>query len=411
MDLPVLSVTQLNTYVKSLLDGDPRLGDLFIRGEISNFKRHSSGHLYLTLKDDNSRVAAVMFRFNAMRMRFMPQDGMRVIARGRVSVYDRDGKYQLYIEEMHPDGVGDLSVAYEQLKERLAAEGLFDREHKKPLPRYPSRVGVITSPTGAAVHDIITVLARRFPAADLVLCPVLVQGDGAAEEICAALELFNRKDAADVIILGRGGGSIEDLWAFNEEPVARAVYRSRIPVISAVGHETDFTICDFVADVRAATPSAAAELAVPDAREIAAHLATLNTQIVGGAASGLAERKARLTAVRAYPCFQSPLHGLEQPRQRLDTCASALRDGMGRLLTDRRRRLAELAAALDHLSPLKVLARGYSIAESEAGTVLTSVKQVKTGNPILLRMADGRLGCTVHRIDPITEDEKHGKDL
>ena len=208
MDLPVLSVTQLNTYVKSLLDGDPRLGDLFIRGEISNFKRHSSGHLYLTLKDDNSRVAEVMFRFNAMRMRFMPQDGMRVIARGRVSVYDRDGKYQLYIEEMHPDGVGDLSVAYEQLKERLAAEGLFDREHKKPLPRYPSRVGVITSPTVAAVHDIITVLARRFPAANLVLCPVLVQGDGAPEEICAALELFNRKDAADVIILGLGGGSI-----------------------------------------------------------------------------------------------------------------------------------------------------------------------------------------------------------
>ncbi len=411
MDLPVLSVTQLNTYIKSLLDGDPRLGDLFIRGEISNFKRHSSGHLYLTLKDESARVPAVMFRFNAMRLRFAPQDGMRVIARGRVSVYDRDGKYQVYIEEMHPDGVGDLSVAYEQLKERLAAEGLFDRAHKRPLPRYPGRVGVITSPTGAAVHDIITVLARRFPAAELVLCPVQVQGDGAADSICAALELFNQKQAADVIILGRGGGSIEDLWAFNEEPVARAVYRSEIPVISAVGHETDYTICDFVADVRAATPSAAAELAVPDARELAAQLAALHNRMLGRAAAVTAEKKAQLAALRAYPCFQSPMHFLEDEHQRLDGYAAALRAGMDRRLSDGRTALARQAAALDLLSPMKVLARGYSIAQDKRGKILTRVKQVTPGNPILLRMADGTLDCTVVGTDPSKEDEKIGNDI
>ena len=411
MDLPVLSVTQLNTYVKSLIDGDIRMNALFIRGEISNFKRHTSGHLYLTLKDENSRLSAVMFRSNAVRMRFLPQDGMRVIARGRISVYDRDGKYQLYIEEMHPDGIGDLSAAYEQLKERLKSEGLIDREHKKPLPPYPERVGVITSPTGAAVHDIMTVLARRFPAADIVFCPVQVQGDEAAGEICGALERMNAMQAADVLILGRGGGSMEDLWAFNEEPVARAVFCSQIPVISAVGHETDFTICDFVADVRAATPSAAAELAVPDVHEVAARLALLRAAMTAGLSSVLEQGKRRLSAVRERPCFQNPLRLVETGRQRLDEEEGLLAAKMAERMEEKRRSLASRATELELLSPLKVLARGYSIAETLDGRVLSSMKGISPGDPIILRMSDGTIDCTVDQIRPNMEDVKNGKNI
>lgn len=404
MDLPVLSVTQVNTYIKSLLDGDANLSDLFIRGEISNFKRHSSGHIYLTLKDENCRLAAVMFRFNAGRLRFLPQDGMRVIARGRVSVYDRDGRYQLYIEEMHPDGVGDLSVAYEQLKERLAAEGLFAQEHKRALPRYPRRVGVITSPTGAAVHDIITVLSRRFPVADLILCPVHVQGDEAAGEICTALDRFNRLRAADVIILGRGGGSIEDLWAFNEEPVARAVYRSAIPVISAVGHETDFTICDFVADVRAATPSAAAELAVPDSRELMARLAGFRLKMVADLTAALEAKKNRLAAVAGENYLKNPYALVENRRQHLDACADRLEASIRQVAADKRQALAAVATSLELLSPLKILGRGYSIALDTNDQVIRSIKDTQKGESILLRVVDGQIRCTVDQTDPKTEE-------
>lgn len=404
MDLPILSVTQLNTYIKSLLDGDANLSNLFIRGEISNFKRHTSGHLYLTLKDENSRLPAVMFRFNAMKMRFMPQDGMQVIARGRISVYDRDGRYQLYIEEMHPDGVGDLSVAYEQLKDKLAAEGLFAPEHKKPLPPYPQRVGVITSATGAAVHDIITVLARRYPVADLILCPVHVQGTEAAGEICEALNLFNRQRAADVIILGRGGGSIEDLWAFNEESIARAVYRSEIPVISAVGHETDFTICDFVADVRAATPSAAAELAVPDLRELKARLAGFQIKMTSDHSALLEAKKARLSLVSTSQCFKNPMYAIENRRQRLDESAAAFESAIRNGLTAKRDKLSAAAASLELLSPLKVLARGYSIASGADGQVIRSIKDTQKGEPIVLRVTDGRVFCSVDRVAPPMEE-------
>lgn len=404
MDLPILSVTQLNTYIKSLLDGDANLSNLFIRGEISNFKRHSSGHLYLTLKDENSRLPAVMFRFNAMKMRFMPQDGMQVIARGRISVYDRDGRYQLYIEEMHPDGVGDLSVAYEQLKDKLAAEGLFAQEHKKPLPPYPQRVGVITSATGAAVHDIITVLARRYPVANLILCPVHVQGTEAAGEICEALDRFNRQRAADVIILGRGGGSIEDLWAFNEESIARAVYRSEIPVISAVGHETDFTICDFVADVRAATPSAAAELAVPDLRELKARLAGFQIKMTSDLSALLEAKKVRLSLVSAFQCFKNPMYAIENRRQRLDESATAFESAIRSGLTAKRDKLSAAAASLELLSPLKVLARGYSIASGADGQVIRSIKDTQKGEPIVLRVTDGRVFCSVDRVAPPMEE-------
>ena len=404
MDLPVLSVTQVNTYIKSLIDGDANLADLFIRGEVSNFKRHSSGHLYLTLKDENCRLPAVMFRFNAGRLRFLPQDGMRVIARGRISVYDRDGRYQLYIEEMHPDGVGDLSVAYEQLKERLAAEGLFAQEHKKPLPRYPRRMGVITSPTGAAVHDIITVLSRRFPVADLILCPVHVQGDEASGEICEALERFNRLRAADVIILGRGGGSIEDLWAFNEESVARAVYRSEIPVISAVGHETDFTICDFVADVRAATPSAAAELAVPDSRELMARLAGFHLKMVAGLSASLEAKKGRLAAVAGTNCFKNPHALIENRRQHLDACTDRLEASIRQVTGDRRQALTAAAASLELLSPLKILGRGYAIALGPQDHVIRSIKDTRKGESILLKVIDGQIRCTVDHTGPKTEE-------
>lgn len=403
MDLPVLSVTQINTYIKSLIDGDRNLSDLFVRGEISNFKRHSSGHLYLTLKDENSKISAVMFRFNAMKMRFLPQDGMRVVVRGRISVYDRDGKYQLYIEEMHPDGVGDLSVAYEQLKEKLASKGLFDQSHKKLLPRYPQRVGVITSPTGAAVHDIITVLSRRFPIANLVLCPVHVQGDEAAGEICEALERFNRLNAADVIILGRGGGSIEDLWAFNEEPVARAVYRSEIPVISAVGHETDYTICDFAADVRAATPSAAAELAVPDSSELRMRLAGFQIKMRSDIAAAIESKKNRLSAIREMPCMKNPMHAVEIRYQRLDECAAAFGSAVHAAVEEKRRAFASAAASLELLSPLKVLARGYTIAADADGHILRSIKGIHQGEAIVLKASDGDIHCTVDQISPIRE--------
>lgn len=404
MNLPVLSVTQVNTYIKSLIDGDRNLSDIFIRGEISNFKRHSSGHLYLTLKDENSRLPAVMFRFNAAKMRFLPQDGMRVLVRGRISVYDRDGKYQLYIEEMHPDGVGDLSVAYEQMKERLAAEGLFDEAHKKALPRYPQRVGVITSPTGAAVHDIITVLSRRFPVASLILCPVHVQGDEAVGDICEALDRFNRMRAADVIILGRGGGSVEDLWAFNEEPVARAVYRSQIPVVSAVGHETDFTICDFVADVRAATPSAAAELAVPDARELMARLAGFRLKMVADLSANLEAKKSRLSAIGNMSCFKNPLSLIESRRQQLDERSSDLEAGIHRVAEEKRRALSAAAASLELLSPLKILGRGYSIALGAEKQIIKSINDTQKGESIVLRVTDGQIWCTVDQVGPKTEE-------
>ena len=276
-----VTVSQLNTYIRSRMEEDPTLQSLFVVGEISNFTDHyRSGHLYLSLKDEKSVIRAVMFAQYARRLRFRPEDGMKVIARGRVGVYEANGQYQLYIEDMQPDGLGALNLAFEQLKQKLEKEGLFARERKKPLPKYPERIGVITSPTGAAVQDITTILARRFPLAEIVFCPVLVQGEGAAPQIVKALEEMNRRQAADVIILGRGGGSLEDLWAFNEESVARAVAASEIPVISAVGHETDFTICDFAADCRAATPSAAAELAVPDQLALKASLLSVEGSLV-----------------------------------------------------------------------------------------------------------------------------------
>lgn len=314
----VLSVTQLNTYVRSLLDGDPHLAQVFLSGEISNFTDHyRSGHLYFSLKDDRCVIRAVMFAQYAGRLRFAPEDGMKVIVRGRVGLYEVSGQYQIYVEDMQPDGLGALNLAYEQLKRKLEREGLFRPERKKPLPKFPESIGVITSPTGAAVHDILTILERRYPVAKVVFCPVQVQGEGAAQQIAQAVERFNRRNGADVLIVGRGGGSIEDLWAFNEEVVARAVAASRIPVISAVGHETDFTICDFAADLRAATPSAAAELAVPDRMELLGAILAARERMKSAVQSRLSQESSQLETFLQKRVMQRPQEFLELRKIRL----------------------------------------------------------------------------------------------
>lgn len=392
----VLSVSQLNTYIKSLFDGDENLSHVFISGEISNFTNHyKSGHFYLSLKDEKSVIRAVMFAREARRVRFLPQDGMKVIVRGRVGVYEVTGQYQLYIDDMQPDGLGALNLAFEQLKAKLQAEGLFDAQRKKPLPPFPERIGVITSPTGAAVHDITTVLARRYPLAQVILAPVLVQGAGAAPQIVAALRTFNRLLCADVIILGRGGGSLEDLWPFNEESVARAVADSRIPVISAVGHETDFTICDFAADLRAPTPSAAAELAAPDSAELLAAVIFSEEQMTRSMLAGLESRKKQLDRLAASPSLKRPQELIELQRMRADHLASRLSAQMSKALSGAQARLSAAGGRLHALSPLATLSRGYSIAYDRKHRPVSKISQAQIGDFITIRLQDGSLGCTV----------------
>lgn len=392
----VLSVTQLNTYLKSLFDGDENLTSVFLSGEISNFTNHyKSGHFYLSLKDEKSVIRAVMFAQNARRVRFLPQDGMKVIVRGRVSVYEATGQYQLYIEDMQPDGLGALNLAFEQLKAKLEAEGLFDAARKKPIPKFPERVGVITSPTGAAVHDITTILARRYPLAQVVFCPVLVQGTGAAPQIVDALERFNRLSCADVIILGRGGGSLEDLWPFNEETVARAVAASHIPVISAVGHETDFTICDFTADLRAPTPSAAAELAVPDRMELFSTIQYDSMLLKQNMNAKLENLRQRLNTVTSSHAFRRPRDLIELQRIRVDQLSVRLTSCMTQRLTGAKAGLSEVSGRLNVLSPLATLSRGYSITYDEKNLPVVKAEQVQVGEQITVLMQDGKLGCTV----------------
>ncbi len=397
--MPVISVSQLNRYVKSLLEGDRNLAAVHISGEISNFTHHyKSGHLYMSLKDENATVKAVMFKGHASKLVFRPEDGMRVIVKARVSLYENTGAFQIYIEEMQPDGVGALQIAFEQLKKKLAAEGLFDDSRKRPLPPYPQRVGIITSPTGAAVRDMFNVLGRRYPLAQVVFCPVLVQGEGAAPSLVDAIRRFNESGAADVLIVGRGGGSIEDLWAFNEESVARAVAASAIPVISAVGHETDFTICDFVADLRAPTPSAAAELAVPDARRLEAMVTAAGERLESAARQQVTAAGQRLQLLQSKRCLSAPQYYTEEQAMRLDYLtrrfASAAKQPLG--VADRR--LAAAASKLDALSPLKVLGRGYAIGYDAGGQVLDSVRKVTPGDVVSLRLADGTLCCQVTEI-------------
>jgi len=387
----VVTVTQLNQYVKSLLDGNPLLSSVYISGEISNFTNHyKSGHLYFTLKDETAAVKAVMFKGQASKLSFEPENGLKVIVRARVSLYDRDGAYQIYVDAMQPDGVGALQKAYEQLKAKLEKEGLFDERRKKPLPRFPKRVGVITAETGAAVRDIIHVLGRRYPLADIVLCPVLVQGDGAPPQLIQALETLNAERAADVIIIGRGGGSIEDLWAFNDEGVARAVAASEIPVISAVGHETDFTICDFVADLRAPTPSAAAEQAVPDQNELRVQIGHLSQRSFGALDFRLKREYQRLDTLSKCRALKEPLSLVEEQQMRLDYTVKGLQTAFGGQVAGEQKRLFAAAAKLDALSPLKVLSRGYAIARN-GDRVLRSVSEVSSGDRLTVRFSDGEL--------------------
>ncbi len=395
----VLSVSQLNRYIKMNFDADENLANIFISGEISNFTNHyRTGHLYFTLKDDSAAVRVVMFNSSAKRLKFMPEDGMKVIARGRVSVYEASGQYQLYVDDMQPDGVGALNLAYEQLKEKLQKEGLFSELHKKPLPPYPEKVGVITSPTGAAVRDIINVLGRRFPYAEIVFCPVLVQGEGAHLQLTDAVNLFNSERAADVIIIGRGGGSIEDLWEFNDEGLARAVYNSEIPVISAVGHETDFTICDFVADMRAPTPSAAAELAVPDANELQYAWSALKNRMFLNVSSGIADRRSRLEYLTSKGALKSPDEMLLNRSQRLDTAFSKMLSSYENRIGGKKVEFISAATALSKLDPMSVLMRGFAFVSDKSGKNVYSSQALAKGDEINVRFHDGSAVCEVKEI-------------
>lgn len=395
----VLSVSQLNRYVKSRMDADENLFNVFLVGEISNFTDHyKTGHFYFSLKDEEAQIKAVMFRQNALKVKFRPENGLRVIVRGRVSLYEAAGSYQVFVDDMQPDGVGALNLAFEQLKERLEREGLFDAAHKKPLPRFPERIGVITSETGAAVQDILNILGRRFPYAQVVLAPVLVQGEGAPAQLIDALQSFNAFKNVDVIILGRGGGSAEDLWAFNDEQLAYAVYRSQIPVISAVGHETDFTICDFVADLRAPTPSAAAELAVPDQMQLRAEIHTLLSGMQRTVTNNLREQRLRLEQSAQKSVLKNPNLYFDTKRMQLISVSTQF-DALEKAILHRARiRLQENAAKLQALSPLSVLARGYSVTTLADGTVVHSANQLSENTEITVQLADGKAACTVKEI-------------
>ena len=392
----VLSVTEVNGLVKRLLDGDAVLQSLAVRGELSNYKIYPSGHHYFTLKDAESALRCVMFRGSAARLRYRPESGMKVTAVGRVTVFPRDGAYQLYCTDLIPQGVGDLQLAYEQLKRRLGEEGLFDPAHKQPIPRFPKRIAVITSGAGAAVRDIIRVAGKRWPMAKLIVMPVRVQGVEAPPELVGALNYANRWKVADLIITGRGGGSIEDLWAFNDERVARAIWGSAIPVISAVGHEPDVTIADYVADLRAATPSNGAELAVPDQSELRETLAHASARCLQAQRRRLEQLRKRLDTLAASRVLQSPTGHIDVKRMELDLLRTRLLNARRTSLAEARRDQARLAAALDALSPLKVLSRGYAIPADETGRVLRGVEDAVPGQRLRLRLRDGTLGCTVN---------------
>lgn len=394
-----LTVSELNARIKGLIESDPALGSVCVRGELSNYKIYPSGHHYFTLKDAESSLRCVMFRSAASKLRFRPESGMGVTVCGRISVYPRDGAYQLYCEELIPEGAGDLQLAYEQLKERLRREGLFDPAHKKPIPRYPERIAVITSSAGAAVHDIIRVLRKRWPVAKVLLLPVRVQGVEAPPEIVGAIRYANRHRLADLIITGRGGGSIEDLWAFNDERVARAIYESELPVISAVGHEPDVTIADFVADLRAATPSNAAELAVPDMSELREALSAARARLDQAVNRRLSERRKGLEELASRRVMQSPTGFIDQRRLELDSIRLRLDAAATARLGRERQEFSRLAAKLDALSPLKVLGRGYSIALDAGGRAVKDAGRLSPGERLELRFSKGSASCLVESVN------------
>lgn len=397
-EVKVLSVTELNDYVKLIVDGNPVLSNVWVRGEISNLTCHSSGHYYFSLKNENARVSAVMFRSATQKLKFRLENGMKVILHGRVSVYVRDGNYQLYATELEPDGIGALTIAYEQLKKKLEAEGLFRQEYKRPLPKIPMRVGIITSPTGAAVRDIINVCGRRFPFAKLVLFPSLVQGEGAEADLIAGIEYFDNYSNVDVIIIGRGGGSIEDLWAFNSEELARRIFKCRIPVISAVGHETDFTICDFVSDRRAPTPSAAAELAVPDGNELKKKFANVNMRMSTLLEGRIKNEKEKLRLLSGRRVLVSPGAYLDDKKMELLNITERLETSVVRRLEAFKQAVGRNAALLEAVSPLKVISKGYSAVYTDDGKLLKNVGGAKVGDNVTFRLSDGRVGATVNSV-------------
>lgn len=395
MNDKTLTVSELNKIVKTLIECEPLLSNVCVRGELSNYKVYPSGHHYFTLKDQESSVRCVMFKSSASKLRFRPESGMGVTAFGRISVFPRDGAYQLYCTDLIPEGTGDLQVAYEQLKAKLEAEGLFDRAHKKPLPEFPEKIAIITSSAGAAVHDMIRILGRRWPMTKLLLLPVRVQGVEAPPEIVGAIRYANRHKLADVIITGRGGGSIEDLWAFNDERVARAIYESEIPVISAVGHEPDVTIADYVADVRASTPSNAAEIAVPDCEEIRDLLRSTEIRADQAMRKRLTQLRTRLAELASRPALVDPMNYIDGKRTELDYMRDRLISAADRTNTEKRQQFIKLAAALDAMSPLKVLGRGYSIAADKNGELVRSVNDVEKNDILRLCVSDGVIKCRV----------------
>lgn len=395
----ILSVRQLNLYVRSLIEGDPRLINVAVTGEISNFKNHySSGHWYFTLKDNDASIRCVMFRSYTSRVKFEPEDGVQVVLKGRVSIYEKDGQYQFYAEEMTASGLGDIALMFEQTKARLSAEGLLDSESKRPIPEFPKKIAVITSPTGAAVRDIFNILNRRWPIVETELFPVSVQGELAVGEMISALENVYTKSDADVIIIGRGGGSIEDLWAFNSETLARKIYESPIPVISAVGHETDFTICDFVADLRAPTPSAAAELAVPDYKDVYNRLLKYESIMKNALSSNLSVSKLRLEYIENLPIFKNPLETLVNRRfLELDSLSDSLKEKLKSTFATADKDFSVLCMKLDALSPLKVLSRGFA-AVSHNDKVVDSIKHLNLSDEVTVTFCDGDATCVVKDI-------------
>ena len=413
MERQVFAVSEVNELIKAILDDVPQLGNICIRGELSNYKMYPSGHHYFTLKDEQSAIRCVMFRGQAMRLRFRPENGMKVLAQGRITVFPRDGAYQLYCDALSPDGVGNLHVAFEQLKEKLWREGLFDESHKKPLPAYPQSIAIITSSAGAAVHDMIRILRRRYPLVKVKLLPVRVQGPEAPPEIVGAIRYANRYKVADLIITGRGGGSIEDLWAFNDERVARAIFDSEIPVISAVGHEPDVTIADFVADVRAATPSHAAEIAVPDQGELLEKLQSARLHMARSQSKRLELLRRRLETLAGKRVLTDPMAVIQDKRMLLAHLQKNLGYAASTRLSRPRQRLGALAASLDAMSPLKVLGRGFAMATDQKGQVLRRAADVSPGDRVSVTLAEGRLDCRVE--NAYTEEDTHereeGKEL
>ena len=402
-----LTVSEVNEAVRNLLESELRFRNLCVQGELSNYKIYPSGHHYFTLKDQESSLRCVMFRSSAAKLRFRPENGMRVFASGSLRVYPRDGAYQLSCTAIVPDGVGDLQVAFEQLKQRLYSEGLFDEAHKKPLPAFPGRIAIITSSAGAAVHDMIRILRQRWPMTKVLLLPVRVQGAEAPAEIASAIRYANRHQLADLIITGRGGGSLEDLWAFNDERVARAIYASGIPVITAVGHEPDVTISDFVADRRASTPSNAAEIAVPDRQEMEELLASVSARLNHAVARDLQRRRQQLDSLRNRGVLRDASSFVDLRRMDLDRMSARLASAGQKLVFEKRRVLVRQAAALDAMSPLKVLSRGYVAANDGQGAPVKSVRQLRRGDRIMLRFSDGRADCLVEQVE---EEDRHGTE-